>query len=156
MAIWELAPGSPWNAIFMVFVMVPWFKRSGVGQNAASGFEIVGRINAERHRIHDGRVDPHSCFPRPALFELRALFQHRWLELDVALQRVAPIGVEPDVMVARTVAVRRGGAGKIQRPEPLAVQWGADQFYDAWGGVLLILSDLGGQRSDVHPCILEQ
>jgi hypothetical protein len=41
MAIWEFAPGSPWNAIFMVlvvWVMAPCSSRSGFRQ--CGGFDI--------------------------------------------------------------------------------------------------------------------
>src|SRR6266478_4478634 len=149
--MWEFAPCSPWNAIFLRLVMTPCISRSGFRQYVPGGFEIGWRIDAERHRIHDGGVDPHSGFQRPQLFQLLALFQNGWRQLDVAFQRLPPIGVESDVMVARAVAVRCGGAGEIQGPEPLAAQRGADELHDAWGGVFFILSDLGGQRSDVYP-----
>src|ERR1700682_4545947 len=131
MAIWEFAPGSPWNGIFMYFVMGPCISRSGFCQYLASGFEVGRRIDTERHRIHDGGVDPHSCFQRPELFELLALFQNGRRQLDEALQRFPPIGVEPDVMVARTAAIRRGGTGEIEGPEPLAAQRGAHELHDA-------------------------
>src|SRR5882757_6391362 len=128
MAIWEFAPGSPWNAILMVLVVVlvmaPCISRSGFCQHPAGGFEIGRRIDAERYRIHDGGVDPHAGFQRSQLFELLALFQNRWRQLDVAFQRLPPIGVEPDVMVARAVAVRCDGTGEIQGPQPLAAQRG--------------------------------
>src|ERR1700687_824953 len=32
MAIWEFAPGSPWNATFIFFVMAPCISRSGFCQ----------------------------------------------------------------------------------------------------------------------------
>src|SRR6266849_3225945 len=155
MAMWEFAPGSPWNAIFMalvgVLIMAPCISRSGFCQYLPGGFEVGRRIDAERHRIHDGGVDPHSCFQSPELFELLTLFQNGWRQLDVALQRLPPIGIEPDMMVARAVAVRRGGACEIPGPEPLTAQRGAHELHDARGRVLFILSDLGGQRSDVYP-----
>src|ERR1700719_4672043 len=66
--VWELAPGSPWNAIFMVPVMLPWFDRSAVCQKMPGGFEIVKSIHAERHGMDDGGVDPHAGFQRPELF----------------------------------------------------------------------------------------
>src|SRR5712675_2746321 len=154
MAIWEFAPGSPWNAIFfglvVVLIMAPCISRSGFCQYLTRGFEISRRIDAERHRIHDCGVDPHSGFQRPELFELLALFQNGRRQLDEALQRLPPIGVEPDVMVARAVAVRRGGTGEIQGPEPLVAQRGAHELHDAWGRVFLFLSDLRDQRSDVY------
>src|SRR6267143_532291 len=118
---------------------------------AANASSNVGqRIDAERHRIHDGGVDPHSGFQRPEFFELLALFQNGRRQLDEALQRLPPIGVEPDVMVARAVAVRRGGTGEIQGPEPLVAHRGAHELHDAWGRVFLFLSDLRDQRSDVY------
>src|ERR1700693_4927032 len=125
MAIWEFAPGSPWNALFMYFVMAPCISRSGFCQYLASGFEVGRRIDAERHRIHDGGVDPHSGFQRPELFELLALFQNGGRQLHDAPHPLPPIGIEPDVMVARAVAVRRGGTGEIQGPEPLTAHRGA-------------------------------
>src|SRR5260370_12862444 len=150
MARWEFAPCSPWNAIFMVLVMAPCISRSGFCQYAPGGFEVGRRIDAERHRIHDGSVDPHSGFQRPELFELLALFQNGLGQLDEALQRLPPIGVEPDVMVARAVAVRRGGTGEIQGPEPLVAHSGPPDLHPACGRCSLFLSDLRDQRSDVY------
>ena len=46
------------------------------------------------------------------------LFQRRGRQRDEALQRRAAIGVEADVMVARPLALGRGGAGEIQRAQP--------------------------------------
>src|SRR5881397_2638128 len=63
MAIWELAPGSPWNAIFLVvdgLVMAPFISRSGFCQYLPGAFEIGRRVDAARHGIHDHGVDPHS------------------------------------------------------------------------------------------------
>src|SRR5450631_125418 len=68
MAIWEFAPGSPWNAIFMDFVavliMAPCTSRSGFCQSgfcqySARGFEIRRGVDAARHGVDDGDVDPH-------------------------------------------------------------------------------------------------
>src|SRR6185295_1994416 len=113
MAIWELAPGSPWNAILSFLVMsrfsgAPCISRSAICQYAAGVFEVIGGIDPERHRIDDGGIDPHAGFQRPELLKFLALFQHRRRQLDEALQRPPPIGIEPDVVVARAVAVRRG------------------------------------------------
>src|SRR5579859_2204712 len=121
MAIWELAPGSPWNAIFMVLVglvMAPCISRSEFGQSGgqdlASGFEVVRGVDAARHGVDNSDVDPHAGLERPQLFQLLLLFQRRGGEADEALQRRAAIGVEPDVMVARPVAMGRGGSGEIK------------------------------------------
>src|ERR1700722_16797042 len=177
MAIWELAPGSPWNAIFMVLVvlvMAPCISRSGFGQSGgrqrggfdirfsaaassqkanvksktalesnicsrpfgsgirkqtrrgtirmsepgreylARGFEVGRGVDAARHGVDNCDVDPHAGLERPQLFQLFLLLQRRGGEADEALQRRTAIGVEPDVMVARPVAMGRGGAGKIK------------------------------------------
>ena len=42
--------------------------------------------------------------------------------VDEALQRGAAIGVEPDVMIERPVAGGRGGAGEIERAQPVAAR----------------------------------
>src|SRR6185295_2214184 len=101
MAMWELAPGSPWNAIFSFLVMSfflagPFSSDSGFCQYGAGGFEVLGGIDAQRHRIDGGRVDAHAGFHRPELLELLALFQRGGRQLDETLQRPAPIGIEPD------------------------------------------------------------
>src|ERR1044072_1125560 len=56
MARWELAPGSPWNAIFFV-VMAPSSSRSAFCQYFAGGFEIGGRVDAARHGVDNRDVD---------------------------------------------------------------------------------------------------
>ena len=52
-------------------------------------------------------------------------------------------------MVTRAVAVRRGGAGEIQRPEPSAVQGRPHQLHDARGGVFFLIADFGGKGRDI-------
>src|ERR1700716_3388237 len=119
MAIWEFAPCSPWNAIFMVLVVVlvmaPCISRSGFCQYLASGFKIGRRIDAARHRIDDGEVDPHAGFQRPKLLELFLLLQRGWRERNETLQCLTAIGIEPDMMVARPVAPGGSGARKVKR-----------------------------------------
>src|SRR5579863_9462267 len=129
MAMWELAPGSPWNAIFMVLiglVMAPCISRSGFGQYPARGFEVGRSVDAARHGVDNSDVDPHAGLERPQLFQLLLLFQRRGGEADEALQRQAAIGVEPDVMVARPVAMGRGGSGEIKCAQPPGADHRAD------------------------------
>ena len=107
MAIWEFAPGSPWNAIFSFLVMCrPLQQPLRLGQYLAGGFEIGGRVDAARHRVDDGDVDPHAGLQRPQLLQLFVLFQRRGRQLDETLQRRAAVGIEADMMVARPVARR--------------------------------------------------
>ena len=51
-------------------------------------------------------VDAHAGFERAQLFELLALFERRGRQRDEALQRRAPIGIKPDVMIERPFARR--------------------------------------------------
>src|ERR1700721_842988 len=104
MAIWELAPGSPWNAIFMVFVglvMAPCISRSGfrqwpgVGQYLARGFEVGRSIDAARHGVDNSDVDPHAGLKRPQLFQLFLPFQRRRRQLHEAFERGAAISIKP-------------------------------------------------------------
>src|SRR3954471_8318016 len=69
MARCELAPGSPWNAIFFGVVMAPSSSRSGFCQYPAGGFEVGPRVDAARDGIDDGDVDPHAGLERPQLLE---------------------------------------------------------------------------------------
>src|ERR1700682_103859 len=103
MAIWELAPGSRWNAIFkilvMLFFLAPSISSSAICQYPAGGFEIGRRIDAAGHRVDDGDVDPHAGLQRPELLEFFLQLQRRGRQPHEALQRRAAIGVEADVMV---------------------------------------------------------
>src|SRR3954454_22043125 len=122
MAIWEFAPCSPWNAIFMVLVvaliMAPCISRSAFRQYVPGGFKIGRGIHASRHRVHDGDVDPHAGLDRPELFELFLALQRGREERDETLQRRAAVGIEPDMMVARPVAPGGRGARKVKRAQP--------------------------------------
>src|ERR1700753_3556810 len=132
MAIWELAPGSPWNAIFsflaVVLVMAPCSSRLSFGQYAAGGFEVGRGVDPARHGFDDGDVDPHPGLQRAELFELLLLFQGRGWQFDESLQRRAAIGVKADMVVARPVAPGGGGAGEIQRPHPARADGRADRL----------------------------
>src|SRR5664279_3920745 len=133
MAIWEFAPGSPWNAIFMdfvvVFVMAPCISRSGFCQYLAGGFEVGRRIDAARHGVDDSDVDPHAGLDRPELLELLAQFQHGGRQPDVTLQGLPAIGVEADMMIARSVAPWRRGAGEVKRAQPPRADRRADRLH---------------------------
>src|SRR5687768_7275199 len=104
MAIWELAPGSPWDANFSLLVMSsfwgPCISRSGFGQHLAGGFEVGRGIDAPRDRVHDHDVDPHAGFQRSELLEFLLLLERRGRQRHKALQRGAAIGVKADMMVA--------------------------------------------------------
>src|SRR5947199_9061578 len=99
MAMWELAPGSPWNAIFSFLLMVlaigvsepPCSSRSAFGQYLAGSFEVGGGIDPARDGIDDGDVDPHPGFQRAELLQLLLQFQRRGRQLDEALQHRAAV-----------------------------------------------------------------
>src|SRR5665647_3434332 len=102
MAICEFAPGSPWNAIFSFFdvalIMAPCISRSGFCQYSAGGFEVGRGVDAARHGVDDGNIDPHARLDRPQLFELFLLLPRRGRESDKALQRGTAIGIEADMV----------------------------------------------------------
>src|SRR3954454_12491690 len=75
MARWELAPGSPWNAIFGSVVMAPSSSRSAFCQYPARRFEVGGHVDAARHGVDDGDVDPHAGLERAQLLEFFLPFQ---------------------------------------------------------------------------------
>src|SRR5262249_37458965 len=137
MAMWELAPGSPWNAIFSFLLMVlaivflgpPCSSRSGFGQYAAGGFEVGGGIDPARGGVDDGDVDPHPRFQRAELLQLLLQFQRRGRQLDEPLQRRTAVGVEADMVVARSLAMGGGGAGEIERAHPPSAERGADRLH---------------------------
>src|SRR6185436_9259831 len=118
MARCELAPGSPWNAIFFGVVMAPSSSRSAFCQYFAGGFEIGGRVDAARHGVDNGDVDPHAGLERPQLLEFFLPLQRRGRQRHEALQRCASISIKPDVVIAGPLAMRGGGAGEIQRAQP--------------------------------------
>src|SRR3954470_19566531 len=104
MARCELAPGSPWNAIFVGLVMAPSSSRSGFCQYPARGFEVRRRVDAARHGVDDRYVDPHPGFERPELFQLLLKLQRRGRQCHEALQRLAAIRIQSDMVIARPVA----------------------------------------------------
>src|SRR5271168_4321113 len=148
MAIWEFAPGSPWNAIFMILVLVmaPCISRSGFGQYLTSSLEVGRGIYAARHGIDDPDVDPHSRLQRPQLLQFLLLLERRRREADEALKRGAAVGVETDVMVARSLAVGRGRAGEIQRAQPPGADRRADRLHDVGVRGFFLGVDFRGQR----------
>src|ERR1700744_6499617 len=84
MAMWELAPGSPWNAIFSLLILgllvspclaAPCKSRSGFGKYPPRGFEVVGHVDAAGHGIDDGDVDAHAGLQRAELLQLLLHFQ---------------------------------------------------------------------------------
>ena len=70
-----------------------------------------GTVSTMRH------VDAHAGFEQAQLFELFALFQRRRRQRDEALECGAAVGVKPDVMIKRAVAIGRGRAGEIERAQ---------------------------------------
>src|SRR4051794_33968762 len=110
MARCELAPGSPWNATFLGLVMPPSNSRSGFCQYPARGFEVRGGVDAARHGIDDGHVDPHPGLERPELFQLLLKLQRRGRQRHETPQRLAAIRIQSDMVVARPVAPGSSGA----------------------------------------------
>src|SRR5215467_14221638 len=121
----EFAPGSPWKTIFsrladavMAVLVRDKMIRSTARQHDAGSFEVVWRIDTERHRIHDRHVDPHAGFKRAQLLELFAPLQCRRGQADEPLKRRPPISVKSDVVIERSVSVGCGRPGEVERPQP--------------------------------------
>jgi hypothetical protein len=76
MAIWELAPGSPWNAIFSFLVMsFSWralYQALSFCQHGAGGFEVAGVSTPRGTDVDDGESIRMPA-SRPELLELLAL-----------------------------------------------------------------------------------
>src|SRR4051812_43350325 len=118
MARWELAPGSPWKAIFGGLVMARSSSRSAFCQYPARGLKVCGRVDAARDGTDNRDIDPHAGLERAQLLEFLLALQRRRRQRYKASQRFAAVGVEPDMMIARALAMRGGCAGKIQRAQP--------------------------------------
>src|SRR3954447_23874456 len=86
------------------------------GQHLAGARQLVGSVDAERHRRDNLDVDAHPRFEGAQLLKALALLQWRRRQPDETGQGGAPIGVEADMVVKRPVAPRRGGPGEVQRP----------------------------------------
>ncbi len=80
---------------------------------------------------------------------LSRCLQRRWRQRDEALERGAAIGVEADVMVERPLAPGRGGAGEIERAQPVGDERRADDLDHVRVGLLLVARDLDAERRDV-------
>src|SRR5450830_16716 len=81
------------------------------GEDRARLRQFLRCIDAEWNAFNQGDVDAHPCVERAQLLELLALLVGGRRQLDETLQRRAPVGVEPDVVIVRP---RTGciGAGK--------------------------------------------
>ena len=113
-------------------------------------------IDAERRRADDGDVDAHAGFERAQLLELLELFERRRRQRDETLERPPPIGVEADMMVERPLAVRRGGAGEVERAQPRGAGRATHHLDDARIVALLGAGDRGGDGADIHRRLGEQ
>src|SRR5262245_11278619 len=88
-------------------------------EQVARALELLGRIDAQRHTVDDGYVDAHAGFQRAQLLEFFPLLERRGGKADEAGERLAPVGVEADVVIERAIARRRGGTGEVERAQPL-------------------------------------
>src|SRR6478736_4022073 len=99
MAMWELAPGSPWNAIFILLMDGPCNSGSGFGKQSAGSFEIGRGVDAAGDAVNDHDVDAHPGFDRPQLLQVFLHLQGRARQRHISFQRRAPVRIEADMMV---------------------------------------------------------
>ncbi len=94
--------------------------------------------------VHHHHIDAHAGIERAQLLELLALLVGRRRQLDEALQRRAPIGVKPDVVIMRA---RAGGVGAGERGGAQAAGCaGAPIAFTTFG--LLQLGRIGDDRRE--------
>ena len=84
-------------------------------QDGAGALEIGRSIDTERNRVNERGVDAHARLERAQLLQPLALLERRRRQGDEACQRRAPIGVNADMMVMRSVARRHGQAAEVER-----------------------------------------
>ncbi len=85
---------------------------------AARALQVARRVDAQRHRVDDGRVDAHARLQRPQLLQFLAFFKRGRRQRDEARKRGAALGVDADMVIERPLAPGRGGAGEIERAQP--------------------------------------
>jgi len=118
-------------------------------QHGSGPFEICRRVDAERNLVDAGYRDRHARFQRTQLFELLAQLERRWRKIDEPRQRLALVGVNPDVMEERAFTGRRAGPRKIKRASaPAARVPRYDGLHDAGIVEIRWLVDLGRERGD--------
>ncbi|QTK80095.1 hypothetical protein AT6N2_C2487 [Agrobacterium tumefaciens] len=124
-------------------------------ENFAGFFEVMRRVDAERYRVDDFRVDAHAGLECPQLLQPFALFQRGRRQAYECLQRCTAIGVETDVMIKRAIAIGRGGARKIKRAQSRIGKRAADDFHDVGIGLFLFIGDFDRQRRNVDGGIFQ-
>src|SRR5689334_14757481 len=83
-------------------------------QHLARALEFGRSIDTERNGVTEHRRDPHPRLERTQLLQPLAPLEDAGRQRDVALERLAAIGVEADMVVVRAVAARHGGAAEIE------------------------------------------
>ena len=94
------------------------FRLESTGEQFARLFQLLRRIDAEGHVFHHRHVDAHAGIERAQLLELLAPLVGRRRQLDETLERRAPVGVKPDVVIMRPRAGRIGVVVNVQGDLP--------------------------------------
>ena len=81
--------------------------------------------------------------------ELFAQFEGRGFEMYKPLKRSAAVGVNPDVMIERSLTPGCGGAGKVQGAQMIAAERRSDDLDDVGVGAFLSFANYGGKRRDI-------
>src|SRR5262249_4422681 len=113
----------------------------------------IGRgvdLHAEPAGLDQADRDAHSGFERAQLLEAFALFEHAPWQSDKALQRLAPIGIKPDVLVMRPISPWHHRLAEIERARRLArVGKAGNHLVDAGIGEGGFVFDYRGECGDV-------
>src|SRR5215470_2476489 len=113
----------------------------------------IGRVvdlYTEPTGFYQADRDVHPGFERAQLLEMLALFKNAPRQSDKALEGLASIGVEPDMLVVRPIAPRHHRLAEIERASGSGrVDKSSNHLVDASISKRAFVLDHGGERSDV-------
>src|SRR5215471_10111984 len=143
----EYAPKVPWNAIVCCVIRLMHLPEQFAGANE------IGRsvdLHPEPGGLDQADRDVHPGFERAQLLETLALFEHAPGQTDKALERLASIGVEPDMLVVRSFSPRHYRLAEIERACGLArVNKSSNHLVDAGIRECGLVFDYRSERGDV-------
>src|SRR6185436_15669175 len=99
-------------------------------QKEPRAFEVAGSIDTERNGVNERHVDAHAVLERAQLLQALALLEQALRQRDEALESLAAIRIEADVMIDRALARRHGRAAEVVRAGDRAARREGDHWLD--------------------------
>lgn len=90
------------------------------------------------------------------MLELFAPFEHRRRQLHEPFKRRPAVGIEPDVVIERSLSRRSGRAGEVEGTEAIAADRRPNHLDHVGIGAFVLVGDLGGDGGNIHRRIGEQ